>query len=96
MLSGRVLVSPGQNYAQNQGNGFTLQIMMCRYSPHVLAMFSSIVQIQLRKLTAADKKMYLSIVLQFHSGHYQAFFIVMNVRLLNCLTSFAPLATRVS
>lgn len=67
--------------------------MMCSYSPHVLAMFSLIVHIQLKKLTAAGKKMCLSVLL-FHSVHYQAFFTFRNVRLLDCLTSFAPLVTR--
>lgn len=95
MLSERVLVCPGQNYAQNHGNGFTLQIAMCRYSSHILAMLGLIVQIQMKKLTAAGK-IHLSNVLQFHSVHYQVFFTVMNVRLLDCLSSLAPLFSRAS
>lgn len=94
MLSGRVLVNPGQNYAQNP-NSFTLQILMCRYSHNVLGVFSLVVQIQMKKLTTAGKKMYLSIVLQFYPAHSEAFFIVTNVRLSDCFTSFVCLVTSV-
>lgn len=75
---------------------FTLQIMMCRYSPHVVSLFSLTAQPQLKKLTAAGQNVYLSIVLQLHSVHYPAFFTVMSVRLPDRLTAFASLVTRVS
>lgn len=53
------------------------------------------VQIQMKKLTTAGKKMYLSIVLQFYPAHSEAFFIVTNVRLSDCFTSFIRLVTSV-
>lgn len=67
---------------------------MCRYSHNVLGVFSLVVQIQMEKLTTAGK-MYLSIVLQFYPAHSEAFFIVTNVRLSDCFTSFVRLVTSV-
>lgn len=88
-------MSSGQNYAQNHGNGFLLQIMMCGCSPHVLAMFSLVVQRAEEAHCSRQEDAFVNCV-QFRSVHYRAFFTVTNVRLLGCLTLFAPLVARVS